>query len=185
MSCLKPCLSCINYPNRCTSCPSGFKLTNFICVAINSISFNIVLSSGANHTTTFSNIVNQMNDIFLSICDLLGSTFRSNNYLVVIRSVTNGSVIIAGNAGIDNSTSDPSIVYNDASSNLQNAKLLSSFPITSSSLNAENFVPSAPQDTPTTTPSLLLYFIIGGAVLLAVLLAVTIICCYRYRKRKL
>jgi len=143
-SCTKNCATCFSRPNKCTSCIPGFLLNNFMCIAINKISFNIILASGNNHTTTFSNVVNQINDIFLGICDILGANYRVNNYLVFINSISNGSIILSGNAGIDNNTNDLSTVYNDVSSNILNAKTLNSYTITSSSINAEGFTPVTP-----------------------------------------
>lgn len=127
-------------------------------------------------------VLSNLPQLYSDISNSLGSTYTQNNYLVILSSIVNGSVVVSGSAGIDPSLSDPSAAYNSVSDNLKQTLKISGYSVFAYSLSANGFTPTT--TTTTSSNNYILYIIIGGAIL-AVGVIVLIIClCLRHRRKK-
>jgi len=98
----------------------------------------------------FSSIANNLPHLYTEIGNSFGVIFVKNSHLLMIKSITNGSVVVSGYANIDNNTNDPSQIYNSLSANAQQTASISGYKVASYSVAANGFTPLTPA-TPTTT----------------------------------
>lgn len=128
------------------------------------------------------NVANNVADLYSQIANLLGSIYSSNQYLLMISTIRNGSVIVNGSASIDTNANDPSTVYNSISSNLGQTSTLNGYQVGSYSVVPNGFTPTTP--TETTAASYTLYIIIGAAIFALVVIGLVIFLCMRCQRRK-
>ena len=166
MACHTNCKTCRDYSTFCTSCKTGFSQVDIRCVADTSVAFSITLNSptatsASAELSKFQNILQEFKEM---LAGLMGEPYISNPDLIVFNSVASGSVVVAGNMGIDGS--DPTSVLNDASN--INSGQLGSYTLIGSSYSASGFTA-----TETTSPNLPL--ILGISIPVAVIFIVVVV----------
>jgi len=129
----------------------------------------------------FNNIVSKFKDIYNQIASALGPTIVGNPYLLIINNITQGSVIIQGNAGFDSTNSDSSAVYSSMSDSAQQTTTIGGNTVTSYTLQPQGFTPSS--STATSATNYVIYIIIGACVLAVVIILVIVCLCMRYKRK--
>jgi hypothetical protein len=186
-SCAPGCKECVDEPNRCISCPPSFFLVNFVCKSKYNVTFTYVLVSPNNVSDSgiLAAITSNLPQLELEIANSFGTIFSKNRYLVMITSITNGSVIVSGDASIDNNTYDPSTAYNSLSANVQQTKSICDYKVGSYSITANGFTPTTPPaNTASPSSDYLLYVIIGSAIVGISALAIIVFLCVRKARKQ-
>lgn len=120
--------------------------------------------------------------LYSQIVATLGSVYPQNSYLVMLTSISSGSIQVAGYAGIDSSLQDQSETYNSVAANVAQSSQISGYKVGTFSVAANGFTPVSPSATASTNS--LIYIIIAGSILAAAILALLICLCLRWRRKR-
>lgn len=88
--CNSPCATCLNTPNYCTSCISGYQFFGWKCAQSFYFGFNVTLLTD----------LKTFNKNYYNFIQALTSAIKSSNFdTITILGITQGSVVVEGGAG--------------------------------------------------------------------------------------
>lgn len=177
VACQSPCAQCSSSPIICTQCVSGYYLNGWKCVATLNFGFNITLN--VNLTTFYSNYQGFLNGIL----SLVSSTSLPT---ITLNSITQGSVIVAGNINVQQNTASNSVnnQYNSLTQGFSQGSTIATMPITSSTIvvNGGSITPDDGGNGGSSGPNLAI--ILGVTIPVGILLIAIIGYCIFNKTRK-